>query len=45
MIAEIVSGPLKAGKDALTERYRATLTSPPGWTLCSIDGELAMLAV
>lgn len=43
-IAEVVSGPLKAGKEALAERYRATLTAAPGWTLCHFDSEQAMLA-
>lgn len=43
-IAEVVTGPLKAGKDALAERYRRTLTQNPGWTLRSIDADIAVLA-
>lgn len=43
-LAEVVSGPLKAGKEALAERYRRALTDNPGWTLRAIDADLAMLA-
>lgn len=43
-IAEIVSGPLKAGNDALAERYRAVLTQNPAWNVCDINTEIAMLA-
>ena len=43
-LAEIVSGPLKAGKDALAERYRRLLCSNAGWNLRVIDAEIAMLA-
>ena len=43
-IAEVVTGPLKAGKDALAERYRRALTQNPGWTLRSIDADIAVLA-
>jgi predicted nucleic acid-binding protein len=43
-LAEVVSGPLKAGKDALAERYRKAITNAPGWTLRPIDAEIAMLA-
>ncbi len=43
-LAEIVSGPLKVGKDALAERYRRHLTANPGWSMRSIDADIAMLA-
>ena len=43
-LAEVVSGPLKSGKDALAERYRRAITSAPGWCLRSTDAEIAMLA-
>ena len=43
-LAEIVSGPLKAGKDALAERYRHLLTANAGWSLRAIDADIAMLA-
>jgi hypothetical protein len=31
-VAEVVSGSLKARKEALAERYRRTLTQSPGWS-------------
>jgi len=43
-IAEIVSGPLKAGNDALAERYRHTLSQSPSWTVRDIDTDIAVLA-
>lgn len=43
-IAEVVTGPIKAGKEALTERYRRTLTQNPGWGLRAIDADIAVLA-
>jgi predicted nucleic acid-binding protein len=43
-LAEVVSGPLKAGKEALAERYRRLLCSNAGWGLRVIDAEIAMLA-
>jgi len=43
-LAEVVTGPLKVGKEALAERYRRALTDNPGWTLRVIDADLAMLA-
>ena len=42
-IAEVVTGPIKVGKEALAERYRRTLTQAAGWTLCSIDADIAVL--
>lgn len=43
-LAEIVSGPLKAGNEALAERYRRTLSQSPSWTVRDIDADIAMLA-
>jgi predicted nucleic acid-binding protein len=43
-VAEVVSGPLKAGKEALVERYRRTLTDNPGWDIRDIDADIAVLA-
>jgi predicted nucleic acid-binding protein len=43
-LAEVVSGPLKAGKEALAERYRRVLTKSAGFTLREIDAEIAVLA-
>jgi predicted nucleic acid-binding protein len=43
-LAEVVSGPLNAGKGALAERYRSAITNAPGWRLRPIDAEIAMLA-
>jgi predicted nucleic acid-binding protein len=43
-VAEVVSGPLKAGKDALAERYRRTITQNPGWSVRDLDAEVAVLA-
>jgi predicted nucleic acid-binding protein len=43
-LAEVVSGPLRAGKEALAQRYRNTLTNGPGWTLRPLDADIAVLA-
>jgi predicted nucleic acid-binding protein len=43
-VAEVVSGPLKAGKEALAERYRRTITQNPGWSIRDIDADIAVLA-
>lgn len=43
-LAEVVTGPLKAGKEALAQRYRQLLTANQGWTLAVIDADLAVLA-
>jgi predicted nucleic acid-binding protein len=43
-VAEVVTGPLKSGKDALAERYRRTITQNPGWSVRDIDTDIAMLA-
>lgn len=43
-IAEVVSGPLKAKRDVLAERYRRVLTQGGNWSLREIDGDVAMLA-
>jgi predicted nucleic acid-binding protein len=43
-VAEVVSGSLKARKEALAERYRRTLTQSPGWSTRAIDADVAVLA-
>jgi predicted nucleic acid-binding protein len=43
-LAEVVSGPLRSGKEALAQRYRSTLTNAPGWTLRPFDADIAVLA-
>jgi predicted nucleic acid-binding protein len=43
-VAEVVSGPLKARKEALAERYRRALTESPGWGTRDIDADIAVLA-
>jgi predicted nucleic acid-binding protein len=43
-VGEVVAGPLKAGKEALVERYRRTITQNPGWGIRDIDAEIAVLA-
>lgn len=43
-IAEVVSGPLRAGREDLAERYRRALTASSGWSLREIDADVAMLA-
>jgi predicted nucleic acid-binding protein len=43
-VAEVVSGPLKAGKDALSERYRRAITEGAGWSVRDLDVEVAVLA-
>src|SRR4051812_14012092 len=43
-VAEVVSGPLKAKREALAERYRRTITQSPGWDLRELDADIAVLA-
>src|SRR5687768_7110031 len=43
-LAEVVAGPLRAGRDDLAERYRHTISAGPAWSMREIDAELAMLA-
>jgi predicted nucleic acid-binding protein len=43
-LAEVVTGPLRAGNEALAERYRQALTMTAGWSLREIDAEIAILA-
>ena len=43
-VTEVVSGPLKARREALVERYRRTITQNPGWDLRELDAEIAVLA-
>jgi predicted nucleic acid-binding protein len=43
-VAEVVTGPLKVGKEALAERYRQALCAGGGWSLRDIDADIAVLA-
>ncbi len=43
-VAEVVSGPLKAKREALAERYRRAITQNPGWSLRALDADVAVLA-
>ena len=43
-IAEVVCGPMRAGNEALAERYRYALCTGSGWVLREIDADIAMLA-
>ena len=43
-VAEMVGGPLKAGNEALAERYRHALCSAVGWSLRDLDADMAVLA-
>jgi predicted nucleic acid-binding protein len=43
-VAEVVSGPLRVGREALVERYRRTITQNPGWDIRDIDADIAVLA-
>ncbi len=42
-LAEVVSGPLQAGKEVLAQRYRSALIASPGWSLRPLDADIAML--
>jgi predicted nucleic acid-binding protein len=43
-IAEVVTGPLRAGKDALAERYRQAMTESNGFSVRDTSAHIAMLA-
>jgi predicted nucleic acid-binding protein len=43
-VAEVVSGPLRAGKEALAERYRQAMDGSQGFTVRDINADIAMLA-
>jgi predicted nucleic acid-binding protein len=43
-VAEVLAGPLKAGDDALTERYRLTLTDQGPFRALTLDAETAVFA-
>jgi predicted nucleic acid-binding protein len=43
-VAEVVSGPLRAGKEALAERYREAMTASQGFSVRNINAHIAMLA-
>jgi predicted nucleic acid-binding protein len=43
-VAEVVTGPLKRGKEALAVRYRQTITENAGWAIRDTDADIAVLA-
>ena len=43
-VAEVVAGPLTAGKEAQAEQYRIAMTSGPGVTFVPLGDEAAILA-
>lgn len=43
-VAEVVSGPLRAGKEALAERYRHAITAGHGFSVRDTSADIAMLA-
>src|SRR6185295_10583015 len=43
-LAEVVAGPLAAGREDLAACYRATLTASRGWSLRPLDADIAMLS-
>jgi predicted nucleic acid-binding protein len=43
-VAEVVMGPLRAGKEALAERYRQAITSSHGFSVRDTSSDIAMLA-
>ena len=40
-LAEVLSGPLRAGDERLAERYRSVLTTPPTWRLVELTAAIA----
>ena len=40
-LAEVLTGPLRAGDEALAQRYRDALTSPPTWRLIDLTASIA----
>src|SRR5690349_13873872 len=43
-VAEVVTGPLQAGHEALAGRYLHALTRDPRWKVREIDSEIAVMA-
>jgi predicted nucleic acid-binding protein len=43
-VAEVVSGPLRAGQDALAERYRQAITAGQGFSVRDTNADIAVLA-
>jgi predicted nucleic acid-binding protein len=43
-VAEVLAGPIKAGDELLTSRYREALTRSPGWQVVAFDVEMAVEA-
>jgi len=43
-VSEVLAGPLKHGREALAMRYRAALTSSPGWSVVDVNADVAETA-
>ena len=43
-LAEVLSGPLTAGKEVLAAQYREVLCRSPGWQMHPVDEEIAVTA-
>ena len=40
-LAEVLTGPLRVGEEALAQRYRSALTAPPTWRLADLTASIA----
>ena len=40
-LAEVLTGPLRTGDEALAQRYRSALTAPPAWRLVDLTATIA----
>ena len=40
-LAEVLTGPLRVGEEALAQRYRNALTAPPTWRLVDLTASIA----
>ena len=40
-LAEVLTGPLRRGDEALAQRYRSALTAPPTWRLVDLTAVVA----
>ena len=41
-LAEVLTGPLRTGDEALAQHYRRTLTTPPTWRLADLTASVAL---
>ena len=40
-LAEVLTGPLRMGDEAMAQRYRRALTAPPTWRLVDLTASIA----